>query len=290
MKHKSSLSRISLAILLVAGGLYAAETDNNPIEEEAVTKPSKDRTISFIRPGLVAEVLVKDGDIVASDQLLAKLDDAAEQFQLQQLKATAEDTTEIEAEKAQLESAQLDLELKKGVRSKGAVTRLELKMAETQVKIAEARVKIAEFKHRMNKLRYREAVAQLARMELRSPIDGIVDEIAVDEGEAVDNQMRPVMRIISIDPMWIDVNVPTRQARKYLRKGQSARVYFEGASAAKTGKIIQVAADADAASDTVRVRVELPNPEKRGTGETVTVEFDSVSKPAATNNAAPAAK
>jgi len=85
--------------------------------------------------------------------------------------------------------------------------------------------------------------------------------------------MRPVMRIISIDPMWIDVNVPTRQARNQLRKGQSAQVQFKGVTQIKTGKIIKVASDADPASDTVRVRVELPNPEKRGTGETVTVTF-----------------
>jgi len=110
-------------------------------------------------------------------------------------------------------------------------------------------------------------------MELKSPIEGIVDEIAVDEAEAVDTQMRPVMRIISIDPMWIDVNVPTPQARKYLRKGQSAQVTFEGLAQTRTGNIIKVASDADPASDTVRVRVELPNPEKRGTGETVTVTF-----------------
>lgn len=260
---------IFTAVLLALGAACPAET----IVEEAVTKPSKDRTISFIRAGLVAKVLVKDDDIVQTGQVLAKLDDAAERIQLEQLKATAEDTTEIEAEKAQLHHARIELQLKEDAHEKNVAPMLEVMQAQTQVKIAEARVKIAEFKRRMNNLKYEEAKLQIERMELKSPIEGIVDEIAVDEGEAVDTQMRPVMRIISIDPMWIDVNVPTPQARNHLRKGQSAQVAFKGLAQARTGNIIKVASDADPASDTVRVRVELPNPEKRGTGETVTVTF-----------------
>ncbi|MBN1943399.1 MAG: efflux RND transporter periplasmic adaptor subunit [Phycisphaerae bacterium] len=270
-----------LSVIVAACGVCLAEE----IIEEAVTKPSKDRTISFIKPGLVENVLVKEDDVVQAGQLLAKLNDAAEQLQLQQLKATAEDTTEIEAEKAQLNHAKVELELQKKAKVNKVATELDVLRAETQVKIAEARVKIAEFKNRMNKLRYQEAKIQLERMELRSPIDGIVDEIAVDEGEAVDTQMRPILRVINIDPMWIDVNVPTRLARKHLRKGQAAQVRFEGLAEPRTGTVIKVSSDADAASDTVRVRVELANPEKRGTGETVIVTFiPSSNGPAAGKN------
>lgn len=254
----------------VIGGAELCPAED--IVEEAVTKPSKDRTISFVRSGLVAKVYVKDDEVVRAGQLLAKLDDEAESVQLQQLRAVAEDTTEIEAEKAQLAQAKVELELQKKARENKVATDLDVMRAETQVSIAEARVKIAEFKNRINRLRHQEASLQLARMELRSPIDGIVEEIAVDEGEAVDSQMRPVMRIISIDPMWIETSVPTRAARQFLRKGQDAVVVFDG-GVKKRGTIVKISADADPASETVRVRVELPNPEQRGTGETVTVIF-----------------
>jgi RND family efflux transporter MFP subunit len=250
-------------------GVCFAET----IIEEAITKPSEDRTVSFIRSGLVAKVFVKDDDLVKAGQTLAKLDDAAERIQLLQLEETAKDITQLEAEKAQWEHAKIELQLKEEAHKNGVAPKLEVMQAEMQVRIADARVKIAEFNNKINKLRFKEASIQVERMALRSPIDGIVEEVAIDEGEAVDTQMRPVIRIIRIDPMWVDVNVPTRPARKYLRKGQSARVQFEGIDKPKTGTIIKISSDADSASDTVRVRVEVPNPEKRGTGETVTVTF-----------------
>ncbi|MBN1555747.1 MAG: efflux RND transporter periplasmic adaptor subunit [Phycisphaerae bacterium] len=277
MTHEKTHRFIVLAIIVaLSGSCFAAE-----IIEEAVTKPSKDRTISFVKPGLVAEVLVKDDDVVQAGQSLAKLDNEAELKQLEQLKAAAEDTTEVDAEIAQCNHSKVELELQKKALKNKVATDLDVMRAETQVKIAEARVKIAQFKNRMNRLRYQEAKIQLERMELRSPIDGIVDTVAIDEGEAVDTQMKPVMRIISIDPMWIDVNIPTRQARKHLRKGQSAEVRFEDDETSRTGTVIKVSSDADPASETVRVRVELPNPEKRGTGETVTVIFTPASNPTA---------
>ena len=44
---------------------------------EAVTKPSKDVTLSFLGPGRIAKVLVKAGDVVSADDPLVKQDDAA---------------------------------------------------------------------------------------------------------------------------------------------------------------------------------------------------------------------
>jgi len=216
---------------------------------------------------------------VKKGQLLARLEDAAERVQLEQLKATADDTTEIEAETAQLEHAKVELQLKEEAHKNGVAPELEVRRAKIQVTIADARVKIAEFNHRINVLKHEEAKLRLDRMHLKSPIDGIVEAIVVDEGEAVDTQMRPVMRVIRIDPMWIDVTVPTKSARTQLNTGQAAEVIFEPGIPTLEGKIIKIAADADAASDTVLVRVEAPNPNQRGTGETVTVRFAPTGQP-----------
>ena len=45
---------------------------------------------------------------------------------------------------------------------------------------------------------------------------------------------------------------------------------------APNGRIINIATVADAASDTLRVRVEAPNPTKRPAGERVAVTFSAV--------------
>ena len=181
--------------------------------------------------------------------------------------------TVIKARKAGMDQAELDLKKIKEAHKTNAATEMELERAQLQVTISEAEWEIAKFQNRMNILSYDEMRLQLDRMRLNSPIDGSVETILVDEGESVDTQMKPVMRLISIDPMWVNVRVPLAQA-KHLKPGQPARISFGlGDNKVETGKIIHIASDADSASDTILVRVEVPNPSKRHTGETVRVEF-----------------
>ena len=75
------------------------------------------------------------------------------------------------------------------------------------------------------------------------------------------------------DPLWIDVPVPLTKT-KGLKNDQSAEVEFIGSSGpAAEGKIIHIAAVADAASDTLTVRVEVANHTGRPAGEHVHVRF-----------------
>ena len=66
-------------------------------EVQAVTKPSVDVTLSFTHPGRVAEVLVKEGDQVTADQIVAKEDDTEEMAALAVAQAQADDNTRYEA-------------------------------------------------------------------------------------------------------------------------------------------------------------------------------------------------
>ena len=237
-----------------------------------VTIPSKDRKISFIRPGLIAEMRVKEGDDIRKDQVLAKLEDLAEQVQLEQLRAKAEDMTRIKARQAALDQAKFELKLKEVAKKNDVATELEVQKAQLQVLFAKAELALAKFEHnKVDKLSFKVAKKQLERMKLKSPIDGTVEIIFVNEGESVDSQMKPVMRVISIDPMWVEVRVPLSQAR-HLKLGQAARITFIlGDNKTATGKIIHIASDGKI--DTLRVRVEVPNPLKRPTGETVRISF-----------------
>ena len=218
-------------------------------------------------------MLVREGQNIRKGELLAKLEDSAERVQLAQLKAKAEDMTVIKARKAGLDQAKLDLKKIKEAYKTNAATEMELERAQLQVTISEAEWEIAKFQNRMDILSYDEAKLQLDRMQLKSPIDGSVETILVDEGESVDTQMKPVMRLISIDPMWVEAEVPVARA-KLLKTGQVAKVTFGlGDSKTAKGKIIHIASDADSGSETIFVRVEVPNPAKRHTGENVRVTF-----------------
>jgi RND family efflux transporter MFP subunit len=250
----------------------AAPGQGAPQPVEAVTRPSKDRTLSFTRPGLVAEALVTEGAQVKSGQLLVRLDDAAERANLEQLQAQASDTIRVRAADAELSQKEVELKKIKWAAERQAATELEVQHAELDVKIAELRLELAKFQRDQDQREYAEKKILLERMQLKSPIAGTVEEILVRKGESAD-ALEKVIRVIQIDPLWIDTPVPLASARA-LRIGQPARVQF-GSDTGKlvSGKIVHKRAVADAASDTLIVRVEAPNPSSRPAGERVWVSF-----------------
>ena len=272
MNTKQAISAI--LVLWAAAGMsslcLAEEIEAEGIR--AFTRPSKDPMLSFVRAGQIAEVLVKKGERVQAGQLLARQDDAAEQIQLAQLKARAEDTTRIQARQADLDVKKTDLEAIKEISARGSTTEREVRLAELEVVIAGLTKSLAEFDHRQDQKACEEARIQLDRMKITSPIGGTVEEILVEEGESVDS-LADVIRVVKIDPLEIDVDVPQAQAMS-LRPGQRARVRFEvSPSGPVNGHIIHVPAVGNAGGNTRKVTVELPNPKGRPAGEWVRVSF-----------------
>ena len=160
-------------------------------------------------------------------------------------------------------------------RVKGAASDWEVEHLSLDVRIAELALKSARIERAQYVRRYRHARSQLAQMRLRAPLDGLVEDISVEAGESI-GTLGSVVRLVQNDPLWIDIPVPLAQAVE-LENGQDTWVIFPGAAASETpnGRIINIATVADAASDTLRVRVEVPNPMKRPAGERVTIAFTS---------------
>ena len=153
-----------------------------------------------------------------------------------------------------------------------AATPLEVQHAELEVKIAELSVELARFEQAQAARKYREQQIRVDRMRLTSPIDGRIERVHVEVGESV-NALGDVMRVVRIDPLWIDVPVPLGETSG-LRRGVAARVQFLGADEVTAeGHITFVGVVADAASVTLRVRVAVPNDAGRPAGERVLVAF-----------------
>ncbi len=85
-----------------------------------------------------------------------------------------------------------------------------------------------------------------------------------------------MLRIVATDPLWIDVPTPTGQTLTLgLKPGDKAWVLLDlpGQPKVWVGKVIEVGAAADPASNTRRVRVELANPNDWPSGMTAWVRF-----------------
>ncbi len=264
-----------ITLCVIIGCVASATGDQDARTEgiRAFTRPSEDRTLSLVRAGLISKVHVKDGDEVKAGQVLIQLDDQAEQAQLAQAKAEAENKLSIEAAVAELDQKRVELKKIEKAFTGVAATELEVENAKLEVLIKELSLKLARFKHAQAQLTYAETKAYLERMKLNSPIDGRIQKITVDEGEAVEKLTR-IIQVVKIDPMEIDVPVPLAMARDNLKKGQAARVVFDsGKGKSAEGRIINIAPVADPASDTISVKIELPNPTLRPPGEHVRVFF-----------------
>jgi RND family efflux transporter MFP subunit len=251
---------------------------------EAITKPSADIELSFVKGGRVAEVLVKEGETVKEGQLLARQDDKVEQIQLLQLMAKAENQTSIEAARAEMLQKEEDLKKIEGAKKKGAATDWEVEHARLDVSIARLKLQMARFEHEQDRRKYEEARADIERLRLLSPIDGQVEEVVIEPGESP-QPMKLAVRVVKTGLLWIDIIAPLALARN-LKPGQTASVVFPGHGVQGVGQRIEgrisfVSAVARAGSDTLRVRVEVANPGRRPAGERVGVSFSgSESTPA----------
>lgn len=238
----------------------------------AITNPSADITLSFLLPGRVEKILIHEGDLVQAGQPLIQLDNQADLLQLAQLEAQAKNTAQVRATEASLAQKQVDLKRLEWAAQRGSATDLEVEHARLEVKIAELSVELAQFEHEQAKRKAQEAKIRLQNMQLNSPIAGSIELLQTEVGESV-NALDTVTRIVCIDPLWVDVPVPIAQAIS-LQKGQPASVHFSAPQVQQMeGKIVFVAKAADAASDTLLVRLEIANPSGRPCGEHVNVVF-----------------
>jgi HlyD family secretion protein len=277
-KPKPVLLAIALIVTILAAALRApaqeGRTDPIPADAvQAISTPSADISLSFVVSGRIAAVSVKQGDFVAKGQLLVHLDDQPERIQAQQYKIQAGDKTKILSAEAELAQKKLDLKNVEMAKTKGAASDWEVEHLILGVRIAELALKAAIFEHEQYQQRYAQALSQLERMRLVSPIAGRVEKVTAETGEAVNTQ-GPLIQVVKIDPLWMDVPVPLAQAKK-MALGQTVRVTFPGAEAGVSakGNIIHIAAVADAASDTLGIRIEVANPDNRPAGERVSVAF-----------------
>lgn len=238
----------------------------------AITMPSADVALAFVQPGRIAKVYLKEGDLVKPEQIIIQQDDAAEQAQLSLYKEQSEDTIQIQSQEASLEQKRVYLERLKWASERGSATEQEREDAKLAVKIAEFSLQAAKFDHEQNKRKYTEAKIRVDNMRLKSPIAGRVEKIDVKKGESIEAHAKAV-RVVRIDPLWIDVHVPLEK-KGILKSGKTAKVTFAGDEQnTANGKIISISTVADAASSTLRARIEVSNKSKRPAGELVTVTF-----------------
>ena len=242
-------------------------------EERGKTAPSQDvDQIGFSLPGLVSEVLVKEGQEVKKGQLLAKLDTSVEQAELDKQEFLVKSNVQLQAATAQRELAEKKLERKEQIYKAKAGSIEEVEEQRLEVVVSKLKEQLANEETQSKKYDIAKLKAQIAKMQIVSEHDGIVRKIDAKPGEVGDPQ-KPSMEIVVNDPLFVEVNLPSKMTTE-MKLGQSMFVrYLDEPGKWREAKVVFFDPVADASVGRQLVRLEMPNPEHRRSGQEIAVKL-----------------
>jgi RND family efflux transporter MFP subunit len=290
---RRALTLLSGAAVLVAtlgvGPLPAASKQPAAATDTAyptVSRPSDQRDLAFSIRGKVAEVLVKAGDTVKKGDLLVRMVDAVQVQTVELAKARADDKTPEKAAAQSLSYREAELAMTEESHGKGGANEADLRESRHRRTLAAIDVEAAANKARENAVSLAREQAQLEEMRIVAPIDATVIDVHKKPGETLD-EMTSVVTVVAVDPLWLDVNVPTRAAVG-LEVGYGAEVTWEDIDgvAPMRGTIIFKSPAGNGGARVIPVRVEVPNPHRIPAGLHGRVRF--LGKPASAPPSTPA--
>ena len=256
-------------ILAAAVGVSTTHAEGptvSPAIITAHTEPSKMLSISLSTPGLIKTVAVKEGDIVKSGQVLLAQDDDIEREEMARLKLEADST-------ARLEYAQADLAVKAKVAERkakaegGVFSQEEIEEAELDRVHSEKQIDVVNLDRQDNISKAKQQQTKVDKMQLRSPIDGVVQQIKTWEGEmASPDPEKPAIIVVRNDPCYVVVPLLRTWQVARLNLGDTMEVKYPDETEWQQAKIIYIAPVAKAESDTQLIKLELPNPQNKATG------------------------
>jgi RND family efflux transporter MFP subunit len=225
---------------------------------DCMIQPHQMVQVGTAAPGVIEHLAVERGDSVKRGQVVAQLNSGVERAQLLVARDRAAQVGEVKAAVGSRELAERELVRAKDLHGQEFVSGAYLDKARAEAEVAGGRTVQAEERRRQAAREVELAEAQLAQRTIRSPIDGVVVERYLSAGEFVDQ--KPVLRIASIDPLRVDVLVPAAAFGR-VQVGDRGVVIPELFNQSKhVASVSMVDRVIDAASNTFRVRLELPNP------------------------------
>ena len=249
------------ATLTVAGHAGAARLPE-PDSLSCLVKPKQVVQVGSPVFGVLRQVFVDRATRVTENQVVAKLDTTVEEAQLALDRYRASNTTSIEAARTNLAWDQRELSRRQKIAGNMFSKANEIDEYVTKVDQDRISIRRAETEQQTAALEAARSEGQFKLKLIRSPVNGVVSDVKLSPGEFIYEQT-PMMTIVQFDPLVIEL---TMQADRYraVRQGAVAQVDL----ASPVNATVSATVDAidpliDAASDTFRIRLVLPNPDNK---------------------------
>lgn len=207
--------------------------------------------------GVIDSVRAERGDRVVKGQPLATLRSDVERVSVNVALSKAQAMGEYNAAVANADLARQKLVRAQDLANQQFISPQALEQARAEARVAENRLAQAKEQRTVFAQEHELAQAQLGLRTIRSPSDGVVADRFLSVGERVEE--KPVFRIAMVDPLRVEVVLPASLFGS-IRTGSTLTVTpeFPGARA-RPARVTVVDKLIDGASNTFRVRLDLPN-------------------------------
>jgi len=251
---------VAISIISIAGPTIAAENAGSDTHFACLIQPKMVLKLGTPIPGLIKEVLVDRGAVVKKGDVVARLDSSVEEAAVNLAKARAADTSAVVSAQAKLDFQRRKEQRADQLKRSQNIAIATADEAESGARVAEADLRQAEANLQIAKLDLARTIEVLNQRTIRSPIDGIVIERTLGPGEYAFDQSH-LITVSQINPLNVEVYVPLSQYGK-ITVGLKGEVYPESPVGGKYPATVTVVDQVfDAASATIGVRLELPNPD-----------------------------
>ncbi len=214
--------------------------------------------------GIIETLQVQRGSPVVRGQLIATLFSGPERAGLELARSRAGMEGELKAAETRLELSRKKFERTDELHKKNFVSGNARDEAQAELRLATEQLRAAQENRRLAELEVRRAEEVLSQRSIRSPVTGVVVDVALRPGELTSsNQKDPIVKLVQVDPLNVELILPV-QAFGKIKPGQRAYVMPEAPVGGKyTARVEVVDSMFDAASGTFGVRMTLPNPDRR---------------------------
>ncbi len=247
-----------LAAALAPAALAAPAT---PKPLACLIEPDRVADIGSQVVGLVERIHVERGDVVVAGQPLLSLRAEVERANMGVADRRAAIDADVRAADASLDLARQKMRRAQALLAQNFVSEQALDLARGEHELAAQKLAQVRGQRDIWVQERRVAEAQLALRTLRSPFAGVVVDRYTNQGERVEE--KPLLRVAVIDPLRVELMVPTAQYGQ-VRTGDQLRIQPElPGTDSVLATVSHVDRVLDAASNSFRVRLTLPNPNNK---------------------------